>query len=61
MFGVLEKVLRGDRIVAGMGMSVARQLKVFLRQLLRAAPHLDVGAIGLIGRLMRVGLATAIR
>jgi hypothetical protein len=43
MFGVLELVLRGDR-VAGC-VSVARQVKVSFRYMQRRAANSDVGAI----------------
>jgi hypothetical protein len=41
VFGVLEIVLRGDRVVGRV--SVARQLKVSLRHMQRRATNSDVG------------------
>jgi|SRR5580704_7360885 hypothetical protein len=58
VFGVLEIVLRGDR-VAGC-VSVARQLKVSFRYMLRRAANSDVRAVRVIRTSQGVGFATAI-
>ena len=58
VFGVLEIVLRGDRIVACV--SVARQLKVSFSHMQRTATNSDVRAVRVIRTIQGVGLATAI-
>jgi hypothetical protein len=58
VFGVLEIVLRGDR-VAGC-VSVARQLKVSFRHMQRRAANSDVGSARVIRTSQGVGLTTAI-
>ena len=44
MFGVLEIILGGHTVVAGMG--VTRELEISFRHVLRAAADLDVGTVG---------------
>jgi hypothetical protein len=56
MFCVLQIVLCGDRIVAGM--SVARQLEVLLRHLPRGASYFDVRPIWLEKLIRRLRPAT---
>jgi hypothetical protein len=58
VFGVLETVLRGDRIVACV--SVARQLKVPFSHMPRTATNSDVRAVRVIRTTQEVGFATAI-
>ena len=58
VFGVLEIVLRGDRIVACV--SVARQLKVSFSHMQRTATNSDVRAVQVIRTSQGVGFATAI-
>ena len=58
VFGVLETVLRGDRIVACV--SVACQLKVPFSHMQRTATNSDVRAVRVIRTTQGVGFATAI-
>ena len=46
MFGVLEIIFRRDRIAGGL--SVARELEIFLRHVVRGAANLYVGAVRFI-------------
>jgi hypothetical protein len=55
VFGVLEIVLRGDRIVACV--SVARQLKVSFSYMQRTATNSDVRAVRVIRTSQEVGFA----
>jgi hypothetical protein len=58
VFGVLKIVLRSDRVVARV--SVARQLKVSFRNMLRRAADSYVRAVRVIRTSQGVGFATAI-
>jgi hypothetical protein len=59
MLGVLEIVLRSDRIAARM--SVSRQLKVFVSHVPRSSTNFDVRPIRLVRAGQWVGLATYAR
>jgi hypothetical protein len=52
MLGVLQKALGHDRVAGGL--RVARELKIFLGDMLSRAANLNVGAIGLIGSRKRI-------
>src|SRR5271168_5227094 len=58
MFGVLEIVFRSDRIPARV--RVARQLKIFLRDMVRIAANLHVGAVRFVRTRQRIGPATIV-
>jgi hypothetical protein len=47
MFGVLKVIFGGDRIAAGM--SVARELQVFFRDMVGVAANLNIGPVRLVG------------
>ena len=58
MFGVLQVILRRDRIAAGV--SVSCKLEVFFRDVMRVAADFDVGSIRFIGSRQRIGPSTII-
>ena len=57
MLGMLEIVLGHHRIAGGLG--IARQLEIFLRDMLGIAPDLDVRTVALEHPVDRISLATA--
>src|SRR5271156_1885844 len=59
MFGVLEIVFRSDRIPARV--RVARQLKIFFRDMVGIAANLHVGAVRFVRTRQRIGPATIVR
>jgi len=58
MFGVLEVIFRRDRIARGL--RVARELKIFLGDMVGRAANLHVGAVGFIHPCQRVMVAAII-
>jgi hypothetical protein len=58
VFRVLKVILRRDGIAAGV--SIARQLEIFLRDVMRIAANLYVRAVGLVGTGERIGAPTIV-
>ena len=59
MFGVLQIILRRDRISARV--SVSRELEIFLRDMMRVAAYFDVRPIRFIGSRQRIGPTPIVR
>jgi hypothetical protein len=59
MLGVLQIVLRRDRVAAGVG--VPRELEIFLRDMMRVAAYFDVRSIRFIGSRQRIRASPIVR
>ena len=53
MFRMLQVALGGDGVTGGL--SIARQLQVLFRDMVRCPPDLDVRPIGFVGPRERIG------
>jgi hypothetical protein len=59
MFGMLQIILRRDRISSCM--SVSRELEVFLGDMMRIAAYFDIRSIRFVGPRQRIGSAPIVR
>jgi hypothetical protein len=59
MFGVLQIILRRDRISAGVG--VSRELEIFLGDMMRVAAYFDIRSIRFVGSRQRIGASPIVR
>jgi hypothetical protein len=53
MFGMLQIILRRDRISARVG--VSRELEIFLGDMMRVAAYFDIRAVRFVGSRQRIG------
>jgi hypothetical protein len=59
MFGVLQIILRRNRISPGV--SVSRELEIFLCDMMRVPAYFDVGSIRFVGSRQRIGASPIVR
>jgi hypothetical protein len=59
MFGVLQIILRRDRVSARV--SISRELEIFLRHMMRVAAYFDIRPIRFVGSRQRIGASPIVR